>query len=53
MVINIEAYDGHGVSNISLDLREYGGELIELADNSGVWSTMMTVPEGCLPVSKN
>ena len=49
MVINIEAYDGHGVSNISLDLREYGGELIELADNSGVWSTMMTVPEGMSP----
>ena len=49
MVVNLEAYDGHGVSNISLDLREYGGELIELTDNTGIWTTMMTVPEGMSP----
>ncbi len=49
MVVNVEAYDGHGVSNISLDLRGYGGGLLELTDNAGVWSTMMTVPEGMSP----
>tara|TARA_B100001540_G_scaffold260789_1_gene239586 strand:+ start:2401 stop:5448 length:3048 start_codon:yes stop_codon:yes gene_type:complete len=49
MVVNVEAYDGHGVSNISLDLRDYGGGLLELTDNMGVWSTMMTVPEGMSP----
>ena len=49
MVVNVEAYDGHGVSNISLDLRDYGGELLELTDNLGIWSTMMTVPEGMSP----
>ncbi len=49
MVVNLEAYDGHGVANISLDLREYGGELLELTDNSGIWTTMMTVPEGMSP----
>ena len=32
--------------NISLDLREYGGELIELTEDSGTWTIMMTVPEG-------
>lgn len=49
MVINLEAYDGHGVANISLDLREYGGELVELTENTGVWTVMMTVPQGMSP----
>ena len=49
MVINLEAYDGHGVANISLDLREYGGELLELTEDSGTWTIMMTVPEGMSP----
>ena len=35
MVVNLQAYDGHGVANISLDLRDFGGDLIELIDNSG------------------
>ena len=34
MVVNLRAYDGHGVANISLDLRDYGGDLIALSNNS-------------------
>ena len=49
MVVNLQAYDGHGVANISLDLREFGGDLIELSNNSGVWTTMMVVPDGMSP----
>ena len=49
MVVNLQAYDGHGVANISLDLRDFGGDLIELSNNSGTWTTMMTVPEGMTP----
>ena len=49
MVVNVEAYDGHGVSNISIDLRDFGGELLQMNENSGIWTTMMTVPEGMSP----
>ena len=49
MVVNLEAYDGHGVSEISLDLREYGGGLFELVENSGIWTTILIVPEGMSP----
>lgn len=49
MVVNVEAYDGHGVSEISIDLREYGGGLFELVENSGIWTTMLIVPEGMSP----
>tara|TARA_B100000575_G_scaffold71816_1_gene55863 strand:- start:104 stop:3199 length:3096 start_codon:yes stop_codon:yes gene_type:complete len=53
MVVNIEAYDGHGVSSISVDLRSHGGELIELTNNSGTWTVMMMVPEGMAPGMHN
>jgi len=49
MIVNIQAYDGHGVSNISIDLRDYGGELLEMADNGGTWTVMMTVPSSMSP----
>ncbi|DAC58111.1 MAG TPA: hypothetical protein D7I03_06275 [Candidatus Poseidoniales archaeon] len=49
MVVNVEAYDGHGVSEISIDLQEYGGGLFELVENSGIWTTMLIVPEGMSP----
>ena len=49
MVVNLQAYDGHGVANISLDLRDFGGDLVELSNNSGVWTTMMVVPDDMSP----
>ncbi len=49
LVVNAEAYDGHGVSNVSVDLRNYGGELVQLTDNSGVWTGQITIPQGMPP----
>ncbi len=49
LVVNAEAYDGHGVSNISVDLRNFGGGLVPLIDNSGVWAGQITIPQGMPP----
>ena len=49
LVVNAEAYDGHGVSNISVDLRNFGGGLVPLIDNSGVWAGQVTIPQGMPP----
>lgn len=49
IVVNVEAYDGHGVTSVSLDLREYGGDLLALTNSSGIWTTMMVIPEGMAP----
>ena len=49
LVVNAEAYDGHGVSNISIDLRNYGGDLVPLIDNSGVWAGQISIPQGMPP----
>ena len=49
MVVNLAAYDGHGVSEISIDLRDYGGELMPLTKNGEIWTLMMVVPSGMSP----
>jgi hypothetical protein len=49
MVINAQAYDGHGVNNVSVDLRNYGGELVSLIENSGIWAGQVTIPQGMSP----
>ena len=53
MVVNIVAYDGHGVANISVDLRDHGGDLLPLTENNGVWTLMMTIPDGMSPGEQN
>lgn len=49
LVVNVEAYDGHGVDAISLDLRNYGGADVELTNNDGVWTAMVDTPLGLSP----
>ena len=51
-VVNIRAYDGHGVATVQLDLREYGGEIINMTseDGSEVWAAMVEMPAGMNPV---
>ena len=49
ILVNIQAYDGHGVSNVSLDLRQFGGDLLDLINDSGMWTTIMTIPDGMAP----
>ena len=50
-VVNIRAYDGHGVATVQLDLREYGGEIINMTseDGSEVWAAMVEMPAGMNP----
>ncbi|MGB2018511.1 MAG: hypothetical protein ACPHX2_08225, partial [Candidatus Poseidoniaceae archaeon] len=41
-VINVEAYDGHGVDRVQLDLREYGGGVMNMtSEDSLVWAAMV------------
>ncbi len=49
MIVNTKAYDGHGVETVTLDLREYGGEQIELILTNDVWIASFEVPESMMP----
>ena len=49
MVINVKAYDGHGVAQVQLDLREYGGSMVNLSLNDGLWTGMVEMPVGMSP----
>ena len=49
VVINVDAYDGHGVSEVQVDLREYGGEIVNLSPSDGTWAAMMAMPVGMSP----
>ena len=49
IVLNVEAYDGHGVESVNLDLREFGGTVIELNKSGNVWATMAPMPLGMTP----
>ena len=49
-VINVEVYDGHGVDRVQLDLREYGGEVVNMTSEDGlVWAAMVEMPIGMNP----
>ena len=51
VVVNLEAYDGHGVRSVHIDLRAYGGELVELvsAGQDAPWAAMIEMPTGMTP----
>ena len=51
IVVNIEAYDGHGVGSVQIDLRAYGGELVNLTSEGGntLWAAMIEMPSGMSP----
>ena len=49
VVVNARAYDGHGVESVSVDLREYGGDIINLTLADGVWAAMIPLPFGLSP----
>jgi hypothetical protein len=49
MIVNAQAYDGHGVSSVDIDLRELGGELVSLTKTNEVWAGNFTVPESTVP----
>ena len=49
MIVNTQAYDGHGVESVTLDLRDSGGEQVELILTNGVWVASFSVPEAMTP----
>ena len=49
MIVNAQAYDGHGVESVTLDLRDSGGEQVELILTNGVWVASFSVPEAMTP----
>ena len=38
LLINAEVIDGHGVASVSIDMREYGGNLTELNKLGDIWA---------------
>ncbi len=51
VVVNIMAYDGHGVESVQIDLREYGGGVINLTNDGdgSSWAAMVEMPSGMTP----
>jgi len=51
VVVNVVAYDGHGVRSVHLDLRAFGGALVELTLESedAPWAGMIEMPSGMTP----
>ena len=50
IVVNVEAYDGHGVRSVHIDLRGYGGEVVNLTSEGGTpWAAMIEMPPGMTP----
>jgi hypothetical protein len=49
MIVNTQAYDGHGVDSVTIDLRDSGGEQVELLLTNGVWVASFAVPEAMTP----
>ena len=49
MIVNTQAYDGHGVDSVTIDLRDSGGEQVELLLTNGVWVASFEVPEAMTP----
>ena len=49
MLINAEVFDGHGVSSVSIDMREFGGNLTDLNRVGDVWAGQVKIPLGMSP----
>lgn len=49
VIINAQAYDGHGVETVQIDMRDQGGDLVELAEENGVWAGNFSIPQSIAP----
>jgi hypothetical protein len=49
MIVNAEVIDGHGVSSVSVDMREYGSGLLELERVGDIWAGQIIIPTGMSP----
>ena len=53
VIINAQAYDGHGVDSVQIDMREQGGLLVNLTATNGIWAGNFSVPETIAPGEHN
>ncbi len=49
ILVNAEVIDGHGVSSVSIDLRDYGSNITELDKLGEIWVGQIIVPTGMAP----
>ena len=49
ILVNAEVIDGHGVSSVSIDMREYGGNITDLNRLGEIWVGEVEVPTGMAP----
>ena len=49
ILVNAEVFDGHGVSSVSIDMRDYGGNISELNKVGDVWAGQVEIPSGMSP----
>lgn len=49
MIINVQAYDGHGVEAVQIDMRGKGGMLVDLTPTNGIWAGNFSIPESMAP----
>ena len=53
MILNAQAYDGHGVDSVQIDMRDQGGLLVNLTATNGIWAGNFSVPETIAPGEHN
>ena len=53
--ISVDATDGHGVSEVKVDLLGWGGDLflLNFSESSGLWSGIFSVPTSIAPGERN
>ena len=49
MLVNAEVIDGRSVASVSIDMREYGGNLSELNRLGDIWAGQVEIPSGMSP----
>jgi hypothetical protein len=49
IIVNAEVFDGHGVAEVSIDMRTHGGELSPLNQVGDIWIGEVLVPSGMSP----
>jgi hypothetical protein len=49
ILVNAHVYDAHGVSNVYIDMREYGGDVTELNRVGEIWAGQIEIPSGMSP----
>ena len=49
IIVNAEVFDGHGVAEVSIDMRTHGGELSPLNRVGDIWIGEILVPSGMSP----